>query len=787
MNALSKKLIRDVWHLRGQAAAIALVVACGVASFVAMRSSYKSLSVTQDAYYTSYRFANVFANLKRAPESLSSRIAEIPGVAAVQTRVVAQVTLDVPNLKEPAQGKLISIPERQTAMLNDLHILRGRYVEHGRSDEILISGAFADANNLRPGDTLNAIINGRWKKLRIVGIALSPEYVYEIRGGDIFPDNKHFGVLWMNRKAVESAFQMEGAFNDVTLMLAPRTNEAAVIERLDNLMERYGGLGAFGRSEQTSHRFLENELGELSVYETFIPAIFLGVTAFLLHLVLSRLVNTQRDQIAVMKAFGYSNTDIGFHYLKLAFIAITGGIILGLIVGIRFGLGMTNLYSEFFRFPVLRYVLELQTIAWAFIFSFGAAGIGALAAVRKAVLLPPAEAMRPEPPPNFRASLFERTGLQKIFSPSIRIIIRNLERKPIKAGLTSLGIAMAVSLLFVGFYFFDAINRIIAVQFNYIAREDVIVTFNEPLMGNARFDLMNMPGVMRVETFRAVAARIRFEHRSRRVGIMGLEHGSDLRRIVNSDFRVIELPEEGIVLSQTLAEILKVKEGDELTVEVMEGAQPVWRMKIVSVVEELVGLGVYMDIRALNKLMREENTISGALMMVDSTHTAKLYSELKETPAVASVGLPGTALQSFNDTMARTIGTSTTILILFASTIAFGVVYNGARIALSERGRELASLRVLGFTKREVMVMLLGEQAVLTLIAIPLGFVIGFLLCTLITMTINKEIIRLPLVFSTRTFILAFFIVAFAALLSGLLVRRRLGRLDLIQVLKTRE
>lgn len=787
MNALNRKLIRDVWHLRGQVAAIALVVACGVASFVAMRSAYQSLAASEKAYYTSYRFADVFANLKRAPENLSSRLAGIPGVAAVQTRVVAQVTLDVPGLEEPAQGKLISIPERQTAMLNDLQIMRGRYVEHNSSDEVIISGAFASANKLNPGDTLSAIINGRWKRLRIVGVALSPEYVYEIRGGDIFPDNKRFGVLWMNRKAIEAAFQMEGAFNDVTLTLAPRSDEAAVIERLDQLLERYGGLGAYGRSEQTSHRYLDNELDELRVYETFIPAIFLGVTAFLLHLVLSRLVNTQRDQIAVMKAFGYSNIDVGFHYLKLALIAVSGGVILGLLIGVRFGWGMTSLYAEFFRFPVLRYVLSPQTIAWSFLISVGAASVGALVAVRKAVLLPPAEAMRPEPPASFHSGLFERIGLQKLFSPAVRIIFRNLERNPIKAGMTALGISMAVSLLFVGFYFFDAINRIIAVQFSYVAREDVIVTFNEPRTGNARFDLMNMPGVMRVEPFRAVAARIRFEHRSRRVGIMGLESGSDLRRVVDSDFHVIQLPPEGIVLSKTLADILHVKEGDVLTVEIMEDARPVRRVRVAALVDELVGLGVYMNIHALNKLMREEDTISGAMMMVDSSHTAKLYSELKQTPAVASVGLPGTALQSFNETIARTIGTSTLVLIFFASVIAFGVVYNGARIALSERGRELASLRVLGFTRREIAVMLLGEQAILTFIAIPLGYVIGFLLCILITMTINKEIIRLPLVFSTRTFIVAFFIIAIAALFSGLLVEWRLRSLDLVEVLKTRE
>ena len=788
MAALDRKLIRDVIHLRGQVVAITLVVACGVASFVAMRSTYNSLLTSQRSYYESYRIADVFAQLKRAPDSLAIRINEIPGVAKAEFRVVADVTLDVPGLKEPAKGRIVSIPEQRTPMLNDLYLQEGRYIEAGHHNEVLVSSAFATANNLTSGSELSAVINGKWQKLQIVGLALSPEFVYEIRSGEMFPDNRRSGVIWMSREALGPAFNMKGAFNDVALTLAPGAVEADVINRLDELLASYGGLGAYNRADQVSNHFLSNEIAELQVTGTFIPTIFLAVTAFLIHLVLSRMVQTQRPEIGVLKAFGYGNFSIGFHYLKLAFVIILGGVALGVAVGWYFGLKITALYMEFFRFPVLHYKPGPVVIIAAILISLGAASMGALAAVRRAVSVPPAEAMQPEPPTRFRSGVIERLGFHRLVPTSVRIILRNLERRPGKAMLSIFGIALAVGLLVVGFFlYFDTIERIIDVQFNQVQREDVSVVFHEPRASSVKYDLAHLPGVVRVEPYRAIAARLRFEHRSRRTVLLGLQGSSELRRIVGKDFHALTLPPDGLVLTTKLAEILGVTPGQSITVEVLEGARPVRDIAVVATVDELVGLSAYMDLRALNRFMQEGETTSGAFMMVDSPAIPELYAKLKQTPAVSAVSIPEAALTSFNETIAKTINVSTVILIGFAVIIAFGMVYNGARIALSERGHELASLRVLGFTQEEIGFMLLGEQAILTLIAIPVGMALGYSIAGLITVAIDTEIIRFPLVVSPRTYVLAFFVVAVSAFLSGYLVRWRLRHLDLVAVLKTRE
>lgn len=788
MLALNRKLVRDVAHLRGQVLAITLVVACGVASYIAMRSTYNSLLSSQQVYYQEYRFADVFAQLKRAPNSIASRISEIPGVAKAETRVVADVTLDVPGLDEPAKGRIVSVPEKQTAILNDLYISEGRYVDPEQRDEVIASQTFANANGLKPGDSIAAIINGRWQKLRIVGLALSPEYVYEIRAGEIFPDSRRSGVLWMNREALGPAFNMDGAFNDVALTLAPGTIEANVIERLDQLLDTYGGLGAYGRIDQISNHFLSNEIAELQVTGTFIPAIFLIVTAFLIHLVLSRLVTTQRDQIAVLKAFGYGNLSIGFHYLKLAFLVIVGGVALGLGAGWYFGQRITALYMHFFHFPVLSYHIGPTLIGNTLLISLGSASVGALWAVRRAVVLPPAEAMRPEPPARFHTGLIEKTGVHRLVSPALRIIMRNLERRPAKAMISTFGIALAVGLLVVGFFlYFDTVERIMDVQFSAVQREDVSVVFNEPRPAEARYDLAHLPGVVRAETFRAVPARLRFENRYRRITILGLQPDSDLRRIVSQEYQIVSPPHDGLLLTTKLAEALGVRPGHIVTVEVLEGKRQVRQVPVTATVDELIGLSAYMNIEALNRLMDEGASSSGAFLMVEEPAIPQLYAQLKRTPAVNAVSIPQAALASFKDTIARTINTSTAILIGFSVIIALGMVYNGARIALSERGHELASLRVLGFTRREIAFILLGEQAILTLIAIPLGFAIGYSIAGLITVAIDTELVRFPLVVSARTYSLAFMVVAISAFFSGYLVRWRLRHLDLVAVLKTRE
>jgi putative ABC transport system permease protein len=785
VSVLDRKVLRDLWHLRGQMTAVAVIVACGVATVVTLRAAYDSLRLSQELYYREYRFADVFAPLSRAPEAVARRIAAIPGVMEVETRVVAHVTLAVPGLAEPAIGRFVSIPDGAHPALNDLHLRAGRWVQPGRRNEAIASEAFAAANHLNVGDTLGAVINGRWQTLRLVGIALSPEYVYQLGPGWLFPDDRRFGVFWIGREALGTAFDLHDAFNDVTLALAPDADERDVIARLDHLLAPYGGLGAYGRGDQISNRFVTDELAQLRVSGTITPAIFLGVAAFLLNVVLARLVATQRQQIGVLKAFGVGDYTVGWHYAKLVLLVVLAGAVAGVVVGLWLGGKLTALYGDFYRFPVLRYTVNPGVVVLAAGVSVAAALLGTLTGVRRAVTLPPAEAMRPEPPPRFHQGPIERLGLHRLLSPIGRMVLRNIERRPGRALITAFGIGLGFAVIIVGRYSLDAIRQMADFEFNVRERQDATVTFSQPRPARVRYELARLPGVLATEPFRAVSVRLVAGHRYRRTAILGLEPDGELRRVVDWHLRRIPLPPDGLLLTGKLADILHLRPGDPVRVEVLEGARPVREMPVAALVDEPLGTSAYMDAGALHRFLREGGTISGAYLSVDPFDAPSLYAALKRIPAVAGVTVREAALQSFEETLAKSHNVSTMFLIGFASLIAFGMVYNAARIALSERARELASTRVLGFTRGETARMLLGEQGALLLLAVPLGFLLGYGGAALLTLAFDTELYRLPFVMRAGTFVYATVVVGLAAAISALAVRRRIDTLDLVAVLKT--
>ena len=787
MKAINRKLVRDLWHLRGQILAVAAVVMCGIAAFITMRSAYTALVDAQASYYRRYRFADVFAHATRAPEAVAARIRELPGVATVQTRIVAEVVLDVPGLPEPATGRLVSIPDRRVPILNDLHLRSGRWVEPDAPGEVIASEGFAGANGLEIGSQIGAVINGRWQRLTIVGIALSPEYIYEIRGVEVFPDNRRFGVLWMGREALGALFDLKGAFNDVSVALAPGAPEAPVIAGIDQLLGRYGGLGAYGRDLQLSNRFISDEIKQDRVSGLYLPSIFLGVAVFLVHVVLSRLVGSQRDQIAILKAFGYTNAAVGLHYLGIALAAVLAGAVPGTLLGLWFASYLADLYARFFHFPEILFAVSPGLISFAAAISAAAALFGATSAVRHAVRMPPAEAMRPESPPRYSRGILERIGVARLLPPPVLMIARNIGRRPAKALLSTFGIALAVGILVLTRYFGDVIDWMVQIQFRETQREDVTVILGQPRSAAVLHDLAHLPGVRAVEPFRAVSVRLVAGHRSRRVEIMGVEPAGELRRLVTRTLGRVEVPPEGLVMTAALAQILGVAPGDAVTVEVLEGRRPVRQARIAATVEDILGLNVTMDIRALNRLLGEGGTVSGAFLAADAATLPQLTERLKRTPAVAGVSVRESMLASFYQTIAQSMTATNSVLILFACIIAFGIVYNGARISLSERGHELASLRVLGFTRREIAVILLGEHALLTLAAVPLGFGIGAGSAWLLVTSLASDLYRMPLVFSRQTFAFAFLVTLAAALFSGIMVVGRIRKLDLVAVLKTRE
>lgn len=787
MHALDKKLFRDLWRMKGMALAIAIVIGTGLATLVMSLGALQSLDETRAAYYERYRFADIFATVKRAPRSLADAIGRLPHVKAVETRIVKDVILDVPGLEEPATGRLISLPETRAPALNDIVLRVGRRVAAGRPDEVVIGEAFAEAHGFVPGDHIAAIINARKRTLEIVGVALSPEYVYSIAPGALMPDDARFGVMWMGESALAAAFDLEEAFNDVAVSVAHEVSPDETLRRIDLLLDRYGGTGAITAKDQTSNWFLEGELDQLRTIATVMPTIFLAVSVFLLNLVISRLVETEREQIGLLKAFGYTNAALCWHYLKFVLAVVSIGILAGSAAGAWLAHAITSIYVQVYRFPFLFFELGAHIFALGTGIALLVAVLGTLGVILRAAAIAPAVAMAPPAPPLYRPGLMRATGLStRLDQPSL-MIWRHVTRWPARSGMTTLGIALAVAVLITSLHWLDAIDYMLEFNFFRAQRQDVTVTLVEPQAATAVQAIANLPGVLAVEPYRSVPARFRAGPRVRLQAITGIAPGATLNRALDVDGRVVEPPPGGLVLSDKLAELLEVDPGDEVTVEVLEGRRPVRAFSVHATVDTYLGKPAYMHIDTLNQMMKEAPAISGAYLLVDGDAFPAFHATVKETPRVAGVALRTSMIDSFRETLAETINFIVFFYVLFADLLAIGVVYNAMRISLSERGRDLASLRVLGFTRAEVSYILLGEIGVLTALALPLGCVIGYALSVLLTTLFETELYRIPMVIDAETYGTSMAVVAAATLFCGFLVRRRIDRLDLVAALRTRE
>lgn len=786
MRALNRKLLRDLAQMRSQVLTIALVVASAVAGFVGTLSTYGSLTVARQDFYDAARFGHVFSTIKRAPNAVAARLTAIPGVADAQTTVVFDVTLDLPNVTEPLVGRMIGVAATIPQRLNRVHIRRGRMIDASHPHEVVVSEAFAGSRHIGPGDKIVALLNGRRETLDVVGIGLSPDYIFATSGG-VFPDDRNFGVFWMDREYLASAFNMEGAFNDVVAWLAPNASERAVIDAVDRLLEPYGGMNAYGRDEQVSNRILDQEIGQWKAIATVLPTIFLAVAAFLLNAVLTRQIATQREQIAALKALGYGNASIAWHYLQQVLVIVALGAGIGIALGYWMCQSLTALYALYFHFP--RFEARLE--GWAVLLAAGltlVAAVGAaLGAVRRAARLAPAEAMRPPSPGRYRPLLIERIGLRNWFSPAASMVIRHIERRPLRALATTLGIASALAIIVVGQFWRDALDYMVSVQFETAQRADVEVGLVEPAASRVRHEFAHMPGVKQVEVSRNVAARLVYGHRFYRTVIQGMPRDGELRRLLDENLDVVPLPRDGLLLTDRLAERLGLEVGDRATVELLEGNRARREVEVTGTVRDLIGLSAYMDVGALNRLLNESGSANAASVTLESAQSNAFFAALKQFPRVATGASKRAMLDNFRETSARNVLVFTGILTIFALVIAVGVVYNSARIALAERAWELASLRVLGFTRIEVSALLLNELAIEIALAIPIGCALGYALSWFVVRLTHSDMIKIPVIVAPRTYAFAAIAIIAAGVVSALIVRRRVDRLDLVGVLKTKE
>ena len=789
ISALDRKLLRDLWRMRGQVCSIALVIASGIALLVMSLSTHEALKETTQAYYERAHFGHVFASVERAPTHLGARIAAIEGVQNVQTRISKQAVLELEGFDEPLLGRLVSIPEGEQPVLNQLVFRHGRLVEPGRPDEVILNESFAEVHGLRPGDSIVAVVNGHRRTLRIVGVAMSPEFIYVISPFALIPDKQRYGILWMGQDALEAAYDYDGAFNDLSVSLQRGADPRTVVEELDNLLEPYGGAGAIDRGDHLSAWFVENELEQNRTSARLLPAVFLAVAAFLTSMVLNRLIATERSEIGLLKAFGYSSTQVGWHYAKLVIAMAALGIVLGWILGAALGRLSTEGYATNLNLPILIYRPGPASFAIGALVSLAVALGAAARAVRHAATLPPIVAMNPPAPPSFRRESGVLAWLVRFADEPTRIILRQIGRWPMRAATTGLGFAFAVAMMVLSLQFLDTTDELARLHFDQSQREDLALGFDQPKPWAILSEVARLPGVLSVEPTRIVSADLSSGPVVHRGAIEGLPIAPRLTRIFDPELGEREVPRRGLAIAAALATKLDVRVGDEVWVDVREGRRPSTSLQVSAIFDNYMGTPAFMDLRELNRLLGERPLVDQVNVTFDPARESELLAALKELPSVAAAGLRSAALSNFEETIARMLLVFVGFFVAFSFALGFGVTYNAQRIALSERGRELATLRVLGFSRRETLYILVGETMLLVVLSLPLGCLLGFVLTALFVNApgFNTELMRMPLAIEPSTYGTAIVVLLVSGVLAGAAMKRRADRLDLITVLKTRE
>lgn len=781
---LRRKALRDLRRLWAQALAIALVLAAGVATLILGSGAHRALTDTRDRYYADYRFADLSTDVVRAPLSLVNTIRAVDGVLQAEPRIIKLGRPEIEGMAEPASVLLVTVPREDG--LNRLHLRSGRLPQPGKANEAAVSQDFATAHDLRQGSQLAVVMNGKRRTLTITGIALSPEFIYAIGPGEMMPDPRRFGILWLPRDTLEQAFDLEGAFSNLILRLMPGVPETRVIAELDRLTVAYGGGGATGRAEQTSHAFLDAELQQLGAMVRVLPPIFLLVAAMLVHMTLSRLVTLEREQIGLLKAIGYRSSQIAQHYLEFVGLIAVCGILMGFAAGAWLGAGLAQLYARFFSFPFLYFGTDLRVYGLAALVTLVAATTGALQSLRGVLSLAPAVAMAPAAPADYRHTAGGALALIPLRQTG-RMVARHLLHWPFRTASSILGMALAVAILVASLWSFGSIDHMIRVTFNLAERQDVKMVFGGPEPMAALADIRHMPGVLAAEPFRLVPARLTNGSASKRLAIEGHTPDARLSRSLSPDLQPMPMPEHGLIISEALADALALRRGDRVQVDFLEGRRATVSLPISGISVGYVGLGAAMDITALGRATGEGTLISGVNILLDEGSQGAFFTAAAAAPQTSFLNVTALTVSRFRSTLADNITMMITVYVTLAAIIALGVVYNFSRIALSEQGRELASLRVLGFTRTEAASVILSELGVVVLLAQPLGWLIGHGIGRAMLSAFSSDLYRVPFVMGREVYATASLIVLAAALLSALVIKGRIGRLDLIAVLKTRE
>jgi len=805
VGALHRKLLRELRDQAGLLAVIIGILGVGVGCYVSLTSAQRSLSEAKLRYYAQARMADFWIDLKKVPLADLATLRSLPNVAEIRPRIQFFATVDLEDAPRPLNGLVLSLPDRRAAVINDVVLRSGGYFTDRRQNEVIVNEAFARRHDLRPGQWIHLLLNNRRQELFIVGTAISCEFVYLVGPGTFTPDPEHFGVFYLKQTYAEEVFDLSGAANQVLGRLTSDQKQQSqavaagvaapnavreVLRRAEELLEPYGVLGAIPLADQPSNRYISSEIQQLRTFSIILPVIFLAVVVLVLNVVLTRVVENQRNVTGTLKALGYSDARLFLHFQEIGLVVGIAGGLLGCAIGYGLAYYMIAMYRIFYELPALEAHFYPGIHGLGLLIGAACSAAGCLRGSRAVLRLRPAEAMRAKPPTRGKAIFLERAAwLWRRLSSGWRMVLRDLFRTKTRTLAGLFAAAMGSAVLVNTFMMAESVQMLVDFQFRWILRSDLDLTFKDERPAAAWHEAARLPGVDRAEPVLDVAGTFRNGHLMKKGGITGLARGAQLTIPRDSQARRLRVPPAGVVMSRTLAEMLRLRPGDTVRFQPTKGQRRTYELPVAEIADSYVGVSVYADLDYLSRLMGEERAVTTVQLALDNRpeHTAALYRELKRLPALQAVNARADMIFNLEDTVIKTIWVSLGLLIAFAGMVFFGSILNASLVSLAERQREVATLRVLGYGPWLVGSLLLRESLIVSLIGTVLGMPLGYWLSVYTASVYNTELFRIPVVHSWATWWGTFALAIVFTLAAHAFVQRSIHCMNWLEALQAKE
>lgn len=787
-----KKFYRDISESKGQFVSVLAVVIVGVMFYTGLNSTMENLSKSSSKYYQDYRMGDLWCSLYRAPDSIVRSIEEVPGVKKATGRVIQDARISLKSGE--AVVRLISMPDQKKAVVNDIIMKSGSYFSSDANNQCIVSEDFLKANDLSIGQVIEPIINGDKVKLKIIGSAKSPEYAYELKDGDqTFPDPEKFGVVYVKKSYFQMVVDFKDSVNDISLQLNDPDTYKKVKDDLEKILKPYGLISIIERKNWVSYAAFDSDISSLKSMSSVFPMFFFVVSAVIIYITMTRMIENQRTQMGALKALGYSNLHILLHYQTYPILVGVLGSIIGSLLGVFVvGKGLIGIFNDIYNLPLEKMVVHGDLVLPAALLALFFCVAAGYNACRKELALVPSQSMRQKPPAAGKKMLLENIKfLWKAMNFSWKIILRNLFRYKRRSAMASVGVIFSMALILVALGLNNSVHDMIKVQFSQIQKYDLKISFSKILDADDLNFIEGIDNIKSVEPVMETGMEITNGWRKKDVGLIALDSNSNLFGVLDKDGKPVAIPQEGILLPERLMDTLLLQTGEKAYVRFYYPGKNEDKDKkqvaVKGVISPYTGQSAVCSTEYLKYLLQEGLIVNAAYIKLENPENLnQTVNKLKDILTISTVQSKSEAEENYQKTTGST-NTVIAFMLIGAGILAFTVIYNITNINIFERRREIATLSVLGFTAGELKSLVLNENYFVSAFGIITGMPLGKYLLELLTKMQETDNMQMPAVLNNSSYLIAVLMVAIFTIMANVLLTKKILSINMVESLKSTE